>query len=177
MISPNFLASASMEVDGGRCRDLRWMHDPVVVVASGDGETHCSKVRADAVQDGPSLRSQATPGSCVLSNAGAAGNHPLPLSHSGVPPSASTGLTRMIAPALYKNSEICTIAENFFRPLSFSFFLHPFPVCRTTSAAVHLAERRLVWRFCRPPLVHRVCWEHRPVLTARIQRWFRMEDF
>ena len=41
-----------------RC-DLRWMHDPVVVVAISDGETQCSKVRSDEVLDGPSLRSQA----------------------------------------------------------------------------------------------------------------------
>jgi SEC-C motif-containing protein len=43
-----------------------------------DGETQCSKVRSDEVQDGSSLRSQATTGPCGLSNAGAeGGNHPL----------------------------------------------------------------------------------------------------
>ena len=54
-----------------RC-DLRWMHDAVVVVAVSDGETQCLKVRSDEVLDGPSLRSQATTGSCGLSSAGAA---------------------------------------------------------------------------------------------------------
>jgi len=29
-------------------------HVPVAAVASGDGETHCLKVRSDEVQDGPS---------------------------------------------------------------------------------------------------------------------------
>jgi hypothetical protein len=55
-----------------------------------DGETQCSKVRLDEVQDGPSLRSQATTGPCGLSSAGAKGGHPLSVPLSGVPPSAST---------------------------------------------------------------------------------------
>src|SRR6476620_4457083 len=58
------------------------MHDPVVVFVVGDGETQCLKVRSDKVQDGPSLRSQTTTGPCGLSNAGAEGNHPLPVPHA-----------------------------------------------------------------------------------------------
>jgi hypothetical protein len=38
----------------GFTRDLRGVHDPVAAVAVSDGETHCSKVRSDEVQDGPS---------------------------------------------------------------------------------------------------------------------------
>jgi len=34
--------------------DLRGVYDPVAAVAFGDGETHCSKVRSDEIQDGTS---------------------------------------------------------------------------------------------------------------------------
>ena len=39
---------------GGNQLRLRWVQGPVAAVACGDGETHCSKVRSDEVQDGPS---------------------------------------------------------------------------------------------------------------------------
>ena len=39
------------------------------MVAAGDGETQCSKVRSDVVRKGPSLRSQKTIGPCGLSSA------------------------------------------------------------------------------------------------------------
>ena len=50
---------------------------------TGDGETRCSKVRSDEVQDGPSLRSQATTGPCGLASAGA-GGRPSTVPLSGV---------------------------------------------------------------------------------------------
>ena len=67
-----FLSSSSRSIQRmwmlRRC-DLRWLHGAVVMVAGGDGETQCSKVRSDIVLDGPSLRSQKTTGPCGLSNA------------------------------------------------------------------------------------------------------------
>ena len=48
---------------------------------------------------------------------------------------------------LYKFFQICTIAENFFPRSHSSFILHRFPFLRTTSPAVHLAERRLYGYF------------------------------
>ena len=45
--------------------DLRWMHGPVVLVAEGDGETQCLKVRSDDVLDGPSLRAKERQGYAV----------------------------------------------------------------------------------------------------------------
>ena len=50
-----------------------------------------------------------------------------------------------------------------------SFILHRF-LSSGDVTAVHLAERRLVWLYCRPVLVHRACSERRPALTARIRR-------
>ena len=44
--------------------DLRGVHDPVAAVAFGDGETHCSKVRSDEVQDGPSCGAKPATGPC-----------------------------------------------------------------------------------------------------------------
>ncbi|HEX5550483.1 MAG TPA: hypothetical protein VFX36_06605, partial [Nitrospira sp.] len=44
--------------------DLRWVQGLVAAVAAGDGETLCSKVRSDEVQDGPSWRSQAVTRQC-----------------------------------------------------------------------------------------------------------------
>jgi hypothetical protein len=73
---------------------------PVVVVSAGDGDTHCSKVRSDNVQDGPSLRSQATTGSCGLSRAGAEDAHPL-LCPFLASRSASTGDHRPMRPSFH----------------------------------------------------------------------------
>ena len=76
--SPLVFASIWMWMVGRHC-DLRWMRGPGVVVAAGDGETHCSKVRSDVVRDGPSLRSQTAAGPCGLSSAGARDHHPYPV--------------------------------------------------------------------------------------------------
>ena len=51
--------------------DLRGVHDPVAAVAAGDGETHCSKVRSDEVQDGPSCGAKQRQGHAVSPIAGA----------------------------------------------------------------------------------------------------------
>ena len=82
----------------------------------------------------------------------------------------SCRLVEICAPTLYKKFEICTIAE-IFSPFSFLFILHRF-LSSGDVTAVHLAERRLVWLYCRPVLVHRACSERRPALTARIRRSF-----
>ena len=137
----------------------------------GDGETPCLKVRSDEVRDGPSWRSQAAAAPCGSPLVEAVVTRPT----STLP--RAQGLTRLIAPTLYKNFEFCRIATIFSPVLiPHSFCI----VCRffgRQSAAVHLAERRLVWRLCRPPPVHRASSEHQPVLIVRMPRWFPMEGF
>lgn len=68
-----------------RC-DLRRMHGPIVAVAVGDGETPCSKVRPTSGRT--KLAEPSTIGSCGLSGARAASDHPCPVLLSG---SASKG--------------------------------------------------------------------------------------
>jgi hypothetical protein len=65
-LKSSFQARSFLLREGGRLPpcDLREVHDPVAAVAVGDGETHCSKVRSDEVQNGSSLRSQASDRSC-----------------------------------------------------------------------------------------------------------------
>jgi hypothetical protein len=54
----SFFSKRWMAADCG----LRWVQALVAAVATGDGETHCSKVRSDEVQNRPSWRSQAATG-------------------------------------------------------------------------------------------------------------------
>jgi hypothetical protein len=139
--------------DGGSAATCDGSHALPMRSPLGDGE-HCSKFRSDENPGRNELRRQATKGR-------AASNRPTILSPPG---------PLQIFLNLYNS-------RNFFLPFSSSFILHRFPFLRTTSPAVHLAERRLVWLFCQPPHVPPVCSERQPVLTARIQRWFRTEDF
>jgi hypothetical protein len=124
--------------------DLRWVSSPAAAVASRDGE-HC--LRSVLTRSWTErVASQAARGLCVSPIAEAPGTCRSP-------------------PALYKNFEICTITK-IFPPV-----LIPRSSCtrfslRTTSPAVHLAERRYAWLFCRP-FVHPACSEPRPVRTAR----------
>jgi hypothetical protein len=60
-------------------RDLRWVQGTITAVAAGDGETQCSKVRSDEVQDGSSLRSQAAVGRCGFTHRRSKGDHPPPV--------------------------------------------------------------------------------------------------
>ena len=62
-------------------RDLRWVQGPVAAVALCDGETLCSKVRSDEVQDGTSCGAKQRAGPCGFTHRRSRADHPPSTSH------------------------------------------------------------------------------------------------